>query len=62
MTTFATHLTYSVNADGAIERRTGELPAVVKLPALSVTVAPTATAQVTAKLLRCLGDEIEGEL
>ena len=59
MTTFASHVSYSVDHDGQIQRRTSELPAVVKLPALSVTVGPYATPQRTARLLRMLANEIE---
>ena len=58
--TFTQHVTYRVDADGHIERGTGELPSAIRLPALSVTVAPTATAQATARLLRRLADELEG--
>lgn len=58
--TFTTHVTYRVEADLTIERREGQLPSVIKLPALSVTVAPNATAQHTARLLRRLADELEG--
>ncbi|HUQ38064.1 MAG TPA: hypothetical protein VM144_16970 [Aestuariivirga sp.] len=58
--TFTQHVTFTVTSEGLIERGTGQLPSVVKLPALSVTVAPTATAQATARLLRRLADELEG--
>ena len=58
--TFTTHVTYRVEDDFTIERREGQLPSVIKLPALSVTVAPNALPQATARLLRRLADEIEG--
>ena len=58
--TFTQHVTFTVTAEGLIERGTGKLPSVVKLPALSVTVAPGASAQATARLLRRLADELEG--
>lgn len=58
--TFSTHWTYTLDRDGNIERSTGQLPSVVKLPALSVTLAPGASAQATARLLRRLADELEG--
>ena len=61
MSTFAQHVAYRVDYDGQIERRTSELPSVVKLPALSVTVGPFCTPQKIARLLRRLADEIEGE-
>lgn len=60
--TFTQHVTFTVTNEGLIERGTGQLPSVVKLPALSVTVAPDASAQVTARLLRRLADELEGGL
>ena len=58
--TFTTCTSVTVTQEGLIERGTCQLPSVVKLPALSVTVAPTATAQATARLLRRLADELEG--
>ena len=58
--TFSKHTTFTVTEDGVIERRTGELPSAIRLPALSVTLAPDASAQATARLLRKLADEIEG--
>lgn len=58
--TFSAHWTYTLDRDGHIERREGSLPSVVKLPALSVTLAPGASAQATARLLRRLADELEG--
>jgi hypothetical protein len=58
--TFSKHWTYTLDRDGHIERREGQLPSVVKLPALSITVAPGASAQATAWLLRRLADELEG--
>ena len=58
--TFTRHTTFAVTQEGLIERGTGQLPSVVKLPALSVTVAPGASAQATARLLRRLADELEG--
>jgi|GEM_PF-5917019 len=61
MSTFSKHQTFSVDQDGNIQRRTSELPAVVKLPALSVTIGSYATPQKTARLLRRLADEIEAE-
>ena len=60
MTTFTQHVTYNVTKDGTMERSVGQLPSVIKLPALSVTVAPDASAQATARLLRRLADELEG--
>ena len=60
MTTFSTHVTYTVTTDGLMECREGQLPAIVKLPAISVTVAPNASTQATARLLRRLADELEG--
>jgi len=59
---FIKHTTFTLTNEGVIERRTGELPSSVKLPALSVTLAPDASAQSTARLLRRLADEIEGQL
>jgi hypothetical protein len=58
--TFTTHVTYNVTADGQMERREGQLPSVIKLPAISITVARNASTQVTARLLRRLADELEG--
>jgi hypothetical protein len=58
--TFTTHVTYRVESDGTMERIEGQLPSVIKLPALSVTVGPHASTQVTARLLRRLADELEG--
>ena len=58
--TFSEHVTYRVEADGRIERGTGQLPSAIRLPALSVTISPTASAQSTARLLRRLADELEG--
>ena len=60
MTTFTTHVTYRVEADGNMERTEGQLPSVIRLPAISVTMAPNATTQATARLLRRLADELEG--
>ena len=57
---FVKHTTFTLTNEGVIERRTGELSSSVKLPAVSVTLAPTATAQATARLLRRLADEMEG--
>ncbi len=36
--TFSKHTTFSVTADGVIERGISELPSAIRLPALSVTV------------------------
>lgn len=58
--TFTEHISFRVTSEGCIERSAGQLPSVVKLPALSVTVAPGASAQATARLLRRLADELEG--
>ena len=60
--TFKTHTTFSITAEGIIERGCSDLPSAVRLPAVSVTVAPDASAQSTARLLRRLADEIEGQL
>ena len=38
--TFVTHIPFGVEADGKIERGEGQLPSAIRLPALSVTVAP----------------------
>ena len=58
--TFTSHWTYTIDRDARIERREGSLPSTVKLPAVSVTVAPEASPQLTARLLRRLADELEG--
>ena len=60
MTTFAKHMVYTVTPDGVIERRTTELPSIVKLQAVTVSLAPDATPQRTARLLRRLANELEG--
>jgi hypothetical protein len=56
---FTQLITFTVTAEGLIERSTGQVPSVLRTPALSVTIAPTATAQATARLLRRLADELE---
>ena len=58
--TFKTHTTFIVTTEGVIERGCSDLPSAVRLPAVSVTLAPDATAQGTARLLRRLADELEG--
>jgi hypothetical protein len=58
--TFTSHWTYTLDRDARIERRQGQLPSAVKLPAVSVTVAPNSSPQLTARLLRRLADELEG--
>jgi hypothetical protein len=60
--TFTRHTTFSITNTGVIERGCSDLPSAVRLPAVSVTLAPDATAQVTARLLRRLADELEGGL
>jgi hypothetical protein len=60
MTVFTTHITYRVESDGTMQRTEGQLPSVIKLPAISVTVAPNASTQATARLLGRLADELEG--
>ena len=57
--TFKTHQTFSITAEGLIERVTGQLPSVIKLLAVSVTVAQASSTQLTARLLRRLADELE---
>ncbi len=59
--TFTQHVTFTVTTEGLIERGTGQLPSVIKLPALSVTIGPTARPKTTARLLRRLAKEIEIE-
>ena len=59
--TFTQHVTYTVTTEGLIERGIGQLPSVVKLPALSVTVAPDATPEGTAMLLMRLADQLDPE-
>jgi hypothetical protein len=58
--TYRKHATFSITAEGVIERGCSELPSAVRLPAVSVTLAPDASAQATARLLRRLADELEG--
>lgn len=60
MTTFRTHTNYIVDSEGRVERRDGQLPAVIHLPPISVSVPEAADPKVTATLLRRLVDEIEG--
>lgn len=59
MTIFAKHVTYRVEADGRIERSEGHMPAVLKLPPVSVTMPVWADPRETARLLRRLADELE---
>ncbi len=61
MTIFAEHTTYRLNSDGSIERSTGQMPAVLKLPPVSVTTPAWAEPRVTARLLRRLADELEAQ-
>ena len=57
--TFARNLQFRVDADGHIDRHEGQLPAVVRLPPVSVTVPADADRRETARLLRLLADELE---
>lgn len=58
--TYRRHVTFSISQEGVIERGSNDLPAAVRLPLISITLAPDASAQVTARLLRRLADELEG--
>lgn len=57
--TFTTHWTYNINADGQMERREGQLPAVIKRSPVSVTVLDITDLCLACKLLRQLADEME---
>ena len=60
--TYAKHTTFSISDQGVIERGSTELPSAVRLPMVSVTLAPDASSQRVARLLRQLANEIEGQL
>ena len=57
--TFTTHWTYNIEADGRMERREGQLPAVIKRSPVSVTVLDGTDLCLACKLLRQLADEME---
>lgn len=57
--TFATHSTYNIDADGRIERREGQLPAVIKRSPVSITVLDGTDLYLACKLLRQLADDLE---
>ena len=60
VTCFTANQKCHVTAGGNIQHHTGHLPAVIALPALSVTVPGDADPRETARLLRLLADEIDG--
>lgn len=62
MTHFRKHLTFTVSEDAQIKRRTGELPAAVKLPAVSVSVASDADLRATARLRVSVPAEVDQHL
>ena len=57
--TFTTHCTYNIDADGQMERREGQLPAVIKRSPVSVTVLESTDLCLACKLLRQLADVME---
>ena len=59
---FLKHVTFSISTEGVIERGCSELPSAVRLPLISVTLAPDASSQAVSRLLRRLADELEGQL
>jgi len=57
--TFTRHTTISITEDGAMERRPGELPSVIRLAPVRVTITDGTGHRLAARLLRRLADEIE---
>ena len=57
--TFTTHWTYNIDADGQMERREGQLPAVIKRSPVSVTVLDGTDLWLVCRLLRQLVDDME---
>ena len=55
--TFTTHCTYNIDADGRVERREGQLPAVIKRSPVSVTVVDGTDLRLACKLLRQLAND-----
>ena len=59
--TFTRHHTYSLEPDGQMSRRHGELPSVIRLAPVRVTITDGTGHRLAARLLRRLADEIERE-
>jgi hypothetical protein len=59
--TYARHLSIAIEADGRMERRQSELPAVIRRPPVTVSTPEGTDGRLVAKLLRRLADEIERE-
>ena len=57
--TFTTHWTYNIEADGRMERREGQLPAVIKRSPVSVTVVDGTDLQLVCRLLQQLVDDMD---
>jgi len=56
---FTRHHTYSLEPDGAMDRRQGELPAIIRLAPVRVSITDGTDHRLAARLLRRLADEIE---
>ena len=57
--TFTTHCTYNIDADGQMERREGQLPAVIKRSPVSVTVVDGIDLRLAFKPLRQPADAMQ---
>lgn len=61
MTTFRPYISYRVSVDGSLERRVGQMPAVVSTPPVAVSIDPELSPREAARLLRVLVDALEAQ-